>query len=80
MAKGTNEDIFQLVQTQKLTVKGVDLYCFTYKSLVNKLIRPGEPSETSINQTTKLTYTAHNTGVYALYDAQAKRAIPIVVE
>ena len=77
-ANAANVEMFQLVKVGKKTVKKKDVYSFSYKDLVNAVVRPREVS-TSINKTTKAEYVVTGQGVYALYDARKQRAIPIIV-
>lgn len=77
-ASAANVEMFQLVKVGKKTVKKKDVYSFSYKDLVNAVVRPREVS-TSINKTTKAEYVVTGQGVYALYDARKQRAIPIIV-
>lgn len=70
---------FQLVKTSGKLIKKKTVYYFSYKDLVNKVILPLRTS-TSINHTTKVTYSLPGKGIYALYDAGEKKAIPIIVK
>ena len=54
-------------------------YGFTYKDLVNTTIRASK-TETSVNRTTRAEYSVNDKGIYALYDAKGKKAIPLKVE
>lgn len=77
-AAGSNVEVFQLVKVVKTMVKKKPSYNFSYKDLVNKEVK-AKTVETSVNHTTKVDYEVNGTGVYALYDSQAKRAILIDV-
>lgn len=79
VAGSSNVEQFQLVKVTKSVIKKRNVYSFSYKDLVNAVIRPIEVS-TSINQTTKAEYIVTGQGVYALYDAKHHRAIPIIVK
>jgi len=54
-------------------------YSFSYRNLVNATIRPVS-IETSVNHTTKAEYIIGGEGVFALYDAQNKKAIPFLIK
>ena len=75
---GGNVVPFQLVKVTKTTVKKKNIYCFSYKDLINAVYQP-QKVVTSVNQTTKAEYVVGGQGVFALYDAKKHRAIPIVV-
>ena len=75
---GVTED-FQLVKVKKIVVKKAEYYGFSYKDLVNANLRPMNV-ETSVNRTTRIEFSIQGTGNYALYDAKAKRAIPIIIK
>lgn len=74
-----NVEIFQLVKVTKMLVKKNVIYCFSYKDLVNTACR-ATAIETSVNHTTKADYVLSGSGIYALYDAKNKKAIPIIVK
>lgn len=76
---GTNIENFQLIKTTESIVKKKIIYSFSYKDLVNAVYRPIS-LETSVNRTTKAEYIVGGQGVFALYDAKLKRAIPIIVK
>lgn len=76
-----NVEQFQLVKVRKSKPKkknGV-VYGFSYKDLVNSSYQ-ARSIETSSNFTTKVEYEVSGTGIFALYDAQNKRAIPVTVK
>lgn len=76
---GANIDAFQLVKVTKSTIKKKEFYGFSYKDLVDAVYRPLK-IETSVNNTTKAEYTVGGEGIFVLYDAKNKKAIPFVVE
>lgn len=76
---GKNMDMLQLVKVTKVLVKKKPVYQFTYKDLVNSVIH-STSVEKSVNNTTKATYRIDANGVYAIYNAQEKRAIPIIIK
>lgn len=77
---GTNViETLQLIKVNKLTNKKNNIYGFSYKDLVNNNLRPLS-DETSINKTRKIEFAVQSAGVYALYDAKNKRAIPLIVK
>lgn len=78
-ADNSNAEIYQLVKVKEQTVKKDVNYGFTYKDLVNATIRASK-IETSVNHTTKAEYTVYEKGIYALYDARSKKAIPLKIE
>lgn len=79
LANGTNVEAFQLVKVTLAEVKKKKTYGFSYKDLVNSLYRPSG-IETSVNNTTKAEYKVSGTGIYALYDAKKKKAIPFIIK
>lgn len=79
LADGKNIDMWQLVKVTKLANKKKTTYQFTYKDLVNSVVH-AKKIEKSVNNTTRMEYQVELVGVYALYDAQGKRAIPIIVK
>lgn len=77
---GANIETFQLIKVTKFTVKKkTTVYGFSYKDLVNAVYRPMNV-ETSANHTTKAEYTVGGQGIFALYDAKSKQAIPFIVK
>ncbi len=78
---GANIEMFQLVKLVFTPAKKKQKasYCFSYKDLVNSVIRANS-IETSVNNTTKAEYTVPSVGDYALYDAKNKRAICVIVK
>lgn len=79
LADGKNIDMWQLVKVTKLARKKKTTYQFTYKDLVNFVVHV-KKIEKSVNNTTRMEFQVDLAGVYALYDAQGKRAIPIIVK
>ncbi|MBQ9677380.1 MAG: hypothetical protein IJV44_04515 [Prevotella sp.] len=78
---GANVEAYQLVKVNKAEDKKTKkvMYSFSYKDLVNAVYRPKE-LETSINNTTKAEYIVGGQGVYTLYDAKLKKAIPFIIK
>lgn len=74
-----NAEVYQLVKVKEQTIKKDVNYGFTYKDLVNTTIRASK-TETSVNRTTRAEYSVNDKGIYALYDAKGKKAIPLKVE
>lgn len=80
-ANGSNLEVYQLVKVSKYTdKKGKEsYYYFSYRDLVNATVRPAS-LETSVNHTTKAEYIVGGQGVFALYDAKSKKAIPYTIK
>lgn len=80
-AGGTNIETYQLVRVSKHTdKKGKEtFYYFSYRDLVNATVRPVS-LETSVNHTTKAEYIVGGQGIFALYDAKSKKAIPFTIK
>jgi hypothetical protein len=80
-ANGSNLEAYQLVKVSKYTdKKGKEsYYYFSYRDLVNATVRPAS-LETSVNHTTKAEYIVGGQGVFALYDAKSKKAIPFTIK
>lgn len=80
-ANGSNLEAYQLVKVSKYTdKKGKEsYYYFSYRDLVNATVRPAN-LETSVNHTTKAEYIVGGQGVFALYDAKSKKAIPFTIK
>lgn len=76
---GSNVEMFQLVKVTRAVVKKKTVYSFSYKDLVNSVYR-ATGVETSVNHTTKAEYVVGGQGIFALYDAKGKRAIPVIVQ
>lgn len=72
-------EAFQLVKVTEGKVKKQTIYSFSYKDLVNTVTR-AKNIETSVNKTTKAEYDLYTKGIFALYDARKKRAIPFIVQ
>lgn len=58
--------------------KKTTLYGFSYKDLVSSVYSPSNV-ETSVNKTTKIVYQIKESGYYALYDSNGKKAITIKI-
>lgn len=78
-ADGAGTEVFQLVKVTTSVVKKKTVYSFSYKDLVNASYRPVS-LETSVNNTTKVEYKIDRTGMFALYDAKSRTAIPFVIK
>lgn len=80
-ANGTNTEAFQVVKVGKRYDKKEkkDVYGFSYRELVNATIRPVS-LETSVNHTTKAEYIIGGKGLFALYDAKNKKAMPFIIK
>jgi len=82
-ANGTNLETYQVVRVTKATEKRrretISYYYFSYRDLVNATIRPVS-LETSVNHTTKAEYIVGGEGVFALYDAQSRKAYPFTIK
>ncbi len=83
-ANGTNTEAFQVVKVSKNKKKvskkeSHEVYGFSYRELVNTTIRPIS-LETSVNHTTKAEYIIGGKGLFALYDAKNKKAIPFLIK
>ena len=78
---GTNVETYQLVRVSKHTDKKSKetIYYFSYRDLVNATVRPVS-LETSVNHTTKAEYIVGGQGIFALYDAKSKKAIPFTIK
>lgn len=75
----SNAEEYQLVKVKQVTSKKEDVYGFTYKDLVNTTIRSNN-LETSVNHTTKAEFYVEGIGLYALYSAKAKKALPLKIK
>lgn len=82
-ANGSNLETYQVVKVTKATEKRrretISYYYFSYRDLVNATIRPVS-LETSVNHTTKAEYIVGGEGVFALYDAQSRKAYPFTIK
>lgn len=82
-ANGSNLETYQVVRVSKATDKkkkeNYTYYYFSYRDLVNATIRPVS-LETSVNHTTKAEYIVGGAGVFTLYDAKSKKAIPFIIK
>ena len=73
-----NIETYQIVKVSSKSDKKETIYGFTYKDLVNATVSPSKV-ETSVNHTTKAEYTLSGNGLYALYKAKEKKAIPFKI-
>ena len=80
-ANGANVEAYQVVKVNKFENKKEKkvAYGVSYRDLVNSTIRPVS-IETSVNHTTKAEYIVGGQGVFALYDAKNKKAIPFIIK
>ena len=80
-ANGANVEAYQVVKVNKIENKKEKktAYGVSYRDLVNSTIRPVS-IETSVNHTTKAEYIVGGQGVFALYDAKNKKAIPFIIK
>ena len=80
-AGAANLEAYQVVKVSKHTEKKSkeNIYYFSYRDLVNTTVRP-ITLETSVNHTTKAEYLVGGQGVFALYDAKNKKAIPFRIK
>lgn len=80
-ANGANIEAYQVVKVNKIENKKEKktMYGVSYRDLVNSTIRPVSV-ETSVNHTTKAEYIVGGQGVFALYDAKNKKAIPFIIK
>lgn len=78
-ADGSNTEVYQLVKVTETVVKKETVYSFSYKDLVNAVYRPVS-LETSINNTAKAEYRLNGAGMFILYDAKTRTAIPFTVK
>lgn len=80
-ANGANVEAYQVVKVNKIENKKEKntFYGVSYRDLVNSTIRPVS-IETSVNHTTKAEYIVGGQGVFALYDAKNKKAIPFIIK
>ena len=80
-ASGANIEAYQVVKVKKeADKKSKDIvYSFSYRDLVNATYRPVS-IETSVNHTTKAEYIVGGNGVFVLYDAKNKKAMPFVIK
>lgn len=80
-ANGANVEAYQVVKVNKIENKKEKktAYGVSYRDLVNSTIRPVS-IETSVNHTTKAEYIVGGQGMFALYDAKNKKAIPFIIK
>lgn len=78
-ADGSNTEVYQLVKVTETVVKKETVYSFSYKDLVNAVYRPVS-LEISINNTAKAEYRLNGAGMFILYDAKTRTAIPFTVK
>ncbi len=72
-------DEFKLVKVTKMEIKSQIVYAFKYKDVVASPFS-AQGMGTSMNKTRTLEYEVAEKGVYVLYDAKRRRAIPIIVK
>ena len=77
--KEAKDNYFIKTRTYENDKKRAGWYYFKYKDLIESSIQPNE-SGTSMNNTTKATYTVNSKGVYVFYNSNTKKAVVIVVE
>ncbi|MBR1514438.1 MAG: hypothetical protein IJ622_09130 [Bacteroidales bacterium] len=77
--KEAKDNYFIKTRTYENDKKRAGWYYFKYKDLIESSIQPNE-SGTSLNNTTKATYTVTSKGVYVFYNSNTKKAVVIVVE
>lgn len=77
-------DVHKVQQIKLVKMKPIQLkkkttfYGFSYKDLVSSVYSPSNV-ETSVNKTTKIVYQIKESGYYALYDSNGKKAIIIKI-
>lgn len=79
--ENSHADCYQLVKVTKVEPKKKNqtaTYHFSYKDLVSAVYRPNS-TKVSINKTVTLEYDVDELGVYVLYDAQNRVALPFIV-
>ena len=77
--KEAKDNYFIKTRTYENDKKRSGWFYFKYKDLIESSIEPNE-SGTSMNNTTKATYTVSSKGVYVFYNSNTKKAVVIVVE
>lgn len=77
--KEAKDNYFIKTRTYENDKKRAGWYYFKYKDLVESSIQPNE-SGTTMNNTTKATYTVSSKGVYVFYNSNTKKAVVIAVE
>lgn len=77
--KEAKDNYFIKTRTYENDKKRSGWYYFKYKDLIESGIQPNE-SGTSMNNTTKATFTVSSKGVYVFYNSNTKKAVVIVVE
>ena len=77
--KEAKDNYFTKTRTYENDKKRAGWYYFKYKDLFDSSIQPNE-SGTSMNNTTKATFTVNSKGVYVFYNSNTKKAVVIVVE
>lgn len=77
--KEAKDNYFIKTRTYENDKKRAGWFYFKYKDLIESSIQPNE-SGTSMNNTTKATYTVNSKGVYVFYNSNTKKAVVIVVE
>ena len=81
---GLNTEAYQVVRVSKNKEKiskkeSRETYGFSYRDLVNTAVRPVS-LETSVNHTTKAEYILGGDGLFALYDAKNRKAVPFRIK
>lgn len=77
--KEAKDNYFIKTRDYKNDKKRAGVYYFKYKDLIESSIQPVEYG-TSMNNTTKATYTVNSKGVYVFYNSNTKKAVVIVLE
>lgn len=77
--KEAKDNYFIKTRTYENDKKRAGWYYFKYKDLVESSIQPNE-SGTTMNNTTKATYSVNSKGVYVFYNSNTKKAVVIVLE
>ena len=77
--KEAKDNYFIKTRTYENDKKRAGWFYFKYKDLIESSIQPNE-SGTSMNNTTKATFTVNSKGVYVFYNSNTKKAVVIVVE
>lgn len=76
--KEAKDNYFIKTREYKNDKKRAGMYYFKYKDLIESSIQPNEYG-TSMNNTTKATYTVTSKGVYVFYNSNTKKAVVIDV-
>lgn len=73
------DNYFIKTRTYENDKKRAGWYYLKYKDLIESSIQPNECG-TTMNKTTKATYTVNSKGVYVFYNSNTKKAVVIVLE